>query len=32
MTLGVYPSLTICTRGVVHGLLVRETFGEALPS
>mgnify|MGYP001606265157 CR=1 FL=1 len=25
---GGYPGLTICERGVRHGLLLRETFGD----
>jgi exopolyphosphatase / guanosine-5'-triphosphate,3'-diphosphate pyrophosphatase len=27
MALGGYPALTVCERGVRHGLLIRETFG-----
>jgi hypothetical protein len=30
--LGGYPTLTVCTREVRHGLLMAETFGGAAPS
>ena len=31
MALGSFPTLTVCERGVRHGLLIRETFGMEKP-
>ena len=31
MALGGFPALTVCERGVRHGLLIRETFGMEKP-
>ena len=32
MVLGGFTTLTVCERGVRHGLLIRETFGLDKPA